>query len=114
MMINATIEIVAGLLIIIGGMLAVIAAVGLLRLPDVLIRMHASTKVGSLSSGVILVATALVLADASVSLRAVAIIVFLIMTAPIAAHMIGRAAIRTGVPLWRKKCPGGHSNNASV
>ncbi len=49
-------EFFAGVLIIAGGLFAVIAAAGILRLPDVLVRMHASTKAGTLGCGLILLA----------------------------------------------------------
>ena len=52
-------------------------------------------------SGLILVGVALHFADWSVTVRAVAIFLFLMLTAPIAAHMIGRAALRMGVPLYK-------------
>lgn len=95
------IEVLAGLLALSGGAFAVIAALGLVRLPDVLIRMHAATKVGTLSAGLVMAAVALHEAEAAVTVRAVAIVLFMFLTAPIAAHMIGRAALRMGVPLFR-------------
>ena len=61
--------------------------------------MHASTKAGTLGSGLILVAVAVQFAEGTVIARAVAAILFLLMTAPVAAHLIGRAAFRTGVPM---------------
>lgn len=94
-------EYIAAIFLLAGALLAVIAALGVLRLPDVLIRMHASTKVGTLSTGLIMVGCAVVFWDLGITVRAVAIMVFLLLTAPIAGHMIGRAAIETGVPLWR-------------
>ena len=94
-------EIVIGTLILLGGFLAVVAALGILRLPDVLIRMHASTKAGTLACGVIIAATLVHFWEAGVTVRGIAIVLFLILTAPVAAHMIGRAALRVGVPLWR-------------
>ena len=95
------IHVAVGLLALAGGVFAVIAALGLVRLPDVLIRMHAATKVGTLSAGLVMAAVALHQADAAVTLRAVAIVLFMFLTAPIAAHVIGRAALRMGVPLFR-------------
>jgi multicomponent Na+:H+ antiporter subunit G len=86
------IEIVAGVLILVGGLFALIAALGVLRLPDVLTRMHASTKAGTLASALILVAVALVFGTASVTTKAIAAILFLMLTAPLAAHMLGRSA----------------------
>ena len=88
-------------LILLGALFTLIAAVGVLRLPDVLIRMHASTKAGTLGCGLILVALAVDAGgDIGILARAVAAFIFLLLTAPVAAHMIGRAAYCTGVPLW--------------
>ena len=95
------IDVIAGLLLLLGGVFAVLGSVGVLRLPDVLIRMHASTKIGTLACGLIIAGVALHFGEADVIVRGIAIIVFLILTAPIGAHMIGRAALRTGVPLWK-------------
>ena len=94
------IEILTAFFLVAGGLFACAAALGVLRLPDVLIRMHASTKAGTLGCGLILVAVAIHFGDIGIAARAIAAIVFLMLTAPVAAHMIGRAAYRTGVPLW--------------
>lgn len=93
-------EITVAFFILAGGLFSLAAAVGVLRLPDILIRMHASTKAGTLGCGLILVAVALHFGDGAIVARSIAAIVFLILTAPVAAHLIGRAAYRTGVPLW--------------
>jgi len=92
---------VVGVLCLTGGFFALIAGLGLLRLPDVMIRMHASTKAGTLASGLVLLAVALHFGTMSVTAKVVMAVLFLLLTAPIAGHMIGRAAIRTGVPLYR-------------
>ena len=94
-------EIITAALVVAGGLFAFAAALGVLRLPDVLIRMHASTKAGTLGCGLILVAVAVYFGETGIIARSVAAIVFLMLTAPVAAHMIGRAAYRTGVPLWK-------------
>ena len=98
-------EIVTAVLVIMGALFAFFAALGVLRLPDVLIRMHASTKAGTLGCGLILAAVAVHFGETGIVARAAAAIVFLLLTAPVGAHMIGRAAYRTGVPLWT----GGHA-----
>lgn len=94
-------ELITAFLLIAGGLFAAVAGIGLLRLPDVLIRMHASTKAGTLGAGLMLAAVAVHFAEPGLALRALATIAFLLITAPVAAHMIGRAAYRAGVPLWR-------------
>jgi multicomponent Na+:H+ antiporter subunit G len=86
------IDLIIAVFLILGGFFALVAAIGILRLPDVLMRMHASTKAGTLGSSLILIGAAVHFADAGTTTRVVAIIVFLMLTAPIAAHMLGRAA----------------------
>ncbi|GBC81276.1 Na(+)/H(+) antiporter subunit G [bacterium HR10] len=90
---------VAGLLLG-GAAFMLIAAVGLIRMPDLFTRMHATSKAGSLGAGLILVAVALYYGDLGISARALATIAFILLTAPIAAHVIGRAAYFVGVPFW--------------
>ncbi len=96
-------EIIIAVLIVSGGFFCFVAGLGVLRLPDVLMRMHASTKAGTLGSGLILAAVAVYFADTATITRAVATILFLLMTAPVAAHMIGRAAFRSGITLWNTR-----------
>jgi multicomponent Na+:H+ antiporter subunit G len=89
------IEIIAGVLILGGAGFTLIAAIGIVRLPDLLTRMHASTKAGTLGSALVLAALATVFADTSITTKTVAAVLFLLLTAPIAAHMIGRAYVKT-------------------
>jgi len=94
------IEFIAGLLILSGASLALLAAVGLLRLPDVFTRMQASTKAPTLGLGCLLTALLLLDPTAEALIRAVTIEAFVMLTTPVAAHVIARAAARTGAPLW--------------
>lgn len=87
-------EIIIAAFFLIGGFFALIAAIGILRLPDVLTRMHASTKAGTLGSSLILIGGAIFYGETEVTVRVLAIILFLMLTAPIGAHMLGRAAAR--------------------
>ncbi len=91
---------VAGLLIIIGAAFALVASVGLLRLPDVYSRMHAASKAGTLGSGVMLLALAVVSDDPAIITRALAGILFFLLTAPISAHLLAKAAYAAGYRLW--------------
>ena len=94
-------EIVAGVMILIGSFFVFVAAVGILRMPDVYVRMHAATKAGTLGSGLLLLAVAVQAQELDVVLRAVAAVLFLIATTPVAAHLLGRASYISGVPLWK-------------
>lgn len=90
------------ILLTIGSLFAGIAAIGIVRMPDFYMRISATTKASTLGASFILGATALYFEDAAVSGKIIAIIAFVILTTPVAAHMIGRAAHRSGVPLWRE------------
>lgn len=87
-------DILIGVFLLLGGFFALIAAVGVIRLPDVLTRMHASTKAGVLGSSLILIGCAIFLHETDITARVVATILFLMLTTPIGAHMIGRASVR--------------------
>ncbi|MEM6477814.1 MAG: monovalent cation/H(+) antiporter subunit G, partial [Pseudomonadota bacterium] len=76
------------------------AGIGIYRLPDVFIRMHAATKVGTLGSGLIMAGAAVHFGDSAVVVRCILIVFFLLLTAPIGAHMIGRAALSIGIKPW--------------
>ncbi|PXW70236.1 multicomponent Na+:H+ antiporter subunit G [Loktanella sp. PT4BL] len=88
------INVIIGIFLLLGGFFALVAAIGVLRLPDVLTRMHASTKAGVLGSSLILIGGAFYLAQTEVTARVIATIIFLMLTSPIGAHMIGRASVR--------------------
>lgn len=82
-----------------GCLFMLLAAVGLLRMPDVLTRMHASSKAATLGAALVVAAVAVALWDAAIALRAMLISLFLLITAPVAAQAIARAAYISGVPL---------------
>ncbi|KPF42283.1 monovalent cation/H(+) antiporter subunit G [Rhizobium sp. G187] len=86
-------------LIIGGALFSLIAAIGVNRLPDVYSRMHAASKAGTVGSGLLLLAVGLHAGDIATFGRAFAGIVFFILTAPIAAHLLARAAHKVGYPL---------------
>ncbi|WP_375001854.1 monovalent cation/H(+) antiporter subunit G [Aeromicrobium sp. CTD01-1L150] len=88
------IDVIASALLLIGCLLALVAGIGLLRFSDVLTRLHAATKPQSLGLVLILVAIALRAPDKSSITILTLVGVFALMTAPVSAHMIGRAAFR--------------------
>ena len=109
------IDIVAAIMILIGAVFSLVAGIGLVRLPDVYVRTHAATKAGTLGAGLTLVALALEAQQMEVAARAIAGVIFLFFTAPIAAHLLGRAGYLAGVPLWSRsvgdELKGKYSNN---
>ena len=96
---NAVLE---ALFIFLGVSFMLIASLGILRMPDVMLRMHAATKAGTVGIGFFMLALANHFDDLSVTIKAIAISLFVIATAPVAAHLIARAAYVAGVPLWNR------------
>lgn len=92
-------EWIAAALLVSGGVFCLVAGIGVIRLRDVYARMHAATKAGTLGLGLICGAV-MVLADGWLQLlEALFVFLFMIATAPVGAHLIGRAAFRTGAPM---------------
>ncbi len=80
-----------------GVFFTLVGAVGLLRLPDVYTRAHASSKADTLGAGFALAAVATTFGVSSASLKTLLLLAFVYVTAPTAAHAITRAAYRSGV-----------------
>jgi len=83
-----------------GAFFMLIAAIGIIRLPDLPTRMHASTKAGAMGAILIMGGVVFSFLEWLAFARGMAIVFFIILTAPIAAHVIGRAGYFVGVPLW--------------
>lgn len=94
------IDILVAILMVVGAFFMLIASVGLLRMPDLYMRMSANTKSVTLGVGILLLALALYFGEVGVASRALATIAFLALTIPISSHLIGRAAYLSGVELW--------------
>lgn len=88
---------VAGVVALLGATLTLVAAIGLFRLPDPATRLHAVTKASSLGTGLMLAAVVVALPHVDVAIKAVVAFGAQLATAPISAHIIGRAAHRTGL-----------------
>lgn len=86
----------------IGAIFILLASIGLVRMPDIYLRISVTTKAATLGVGLILVSAGIFFNEASLISRVIAIICFLLLTAPVAAHMIGRTAYYTGTKLWDK------------
>ncbi len=91
---------IGAVVLIAGGFFVFVAALGVLRLPDLFMRMHAATKAGTLGAGLVLFAAAVVFGDLGVAVKGILVFVFLLLTAPVAAHVLGRAAYYDQVELW--------------
>ncbi|MFT3974241.1 MAG: monovalent cation/H(+) antiporter subunit G [Amaricoccus sp.] len=88
----------AALLIVAGAGFCLVAGIGVVRFRDVYTRMHAATKAGSFGLALVAAGTALAADGWAEALQAAAVFLFLIATAPIGAHLVGRAAFRARAP----------------
>ena len=95
----------AGILLLLGTGFMLVASIGLLRMPDLYTRMHAVTKAGTLGVGCILLSAAVAFGDLSVATRSVVALLFVLFTAPVSAHLLGRAGYLGGVPMWDTPSP---------
>ncbi|SET06728.1 multisubunit sodium/proton antiporter, MrpG subunit [Methanococcoides vulcani] len=99
--IDIALDIASTILLIIGVFFVFLGMVGLLRLPDVYNRLHATTKIGTLGTFGVMMSILAKVGFSPMGVKAITVGLFLFLTAPIAAHMIGRAAHRHGVGLCK-------------
>ncbi|NHU85037.1 monovalent cation/H(+) antiporter subunit G [Kocuria sp. JC486] len=94
-MMQTVLDVVGSVLLLVGCLMAFAAGVGLVRLPDVLTRMHAATKPQVL--GLLCVLLAVIVMNRAWALLPLALLgwVFMLLTAPVSAHMVGRASYRS-------------------
>lgn len=85
----------------VGALVVLIAAIGIVRMPDFYLRLSVTVKAATLGVGLLLLSAAIYFATLPVATKVFAITFFLILTAPVAGHMIGRAAYVTGTKLWK-------------
>jgi len=94
----------AAILLVVGSLLAVIGAFGLLRLPDFFMRMHPPAMGSTLGAGCVLLASILVSSavEARPVLHALLITLFVVITAPVTAMLLARAAVHRGARRTRE------------
>lgn len=96
---RALVEILAAILMIGGAGIVALAALGVARLTDPFMRMHAAAKAGAAGAGLLLLGAGLAFGTPAALLTALAAVAFLLLTAPLASHALGRAAYIAGAPL---------------
>lgn len=91
--------VLSGVLMVSGAALALIAGVGLQRFDDMFARMHAATKPATLGLALVLAGAALQVPDPGDVAKLLLVVVLQFLTAPVASHLLGRAAYRSGTEL---------------
>lgn len=94
-------DIIIMVLSTIGSVFILIAAYGILRMPDFYLRLSVTIKAATMGVGLLLISAAYYFTEFSVTTKVLAIIFFLIITAPVAGHMIARTAYIIGVEKWK-------------
>ena len=94
-------ELITAIVWLAGSAFSLLAAVGLLRMPDVFTRMQASTKASTLGLACLLTGAAVQLGDFASFIRVAIIGAFVLMTTPVSGLVIARASYFAGVPLWK-------------
>lgn len=94
-------DIVVGALACLGTVFVFLAAVGVVRMPDTYLRISVTTKAATLGIGLLLIAGAVHTNELSNTAKVLAIILFLLLTAPVSAHLIGRTSYFSGIKLWK-------------
>ncbi|MGF9692942.1 MULTISPECIES: monovalent cation/H(+) antiporter subunit G [unclassified Rhizobium] len=99
---SLVLTLITAALLVAGAAFALIASIGLVRLPDLFTRMHAASKAGTVGSGLLLLAAGLHAGDMAIFMRSIAGFLFFILTAPISAHLLAKAAHQVGYRLYGK------------
>ncbi len=89
-------DVISGVFLVLGAFLSLAAGIGIVRFPNLLARMHAATKPQVLGLVFVLMGLELRLRSGAVLLVLVLVLLFQLLTSPVAAHMVGRAGYRTG------------------
>ena len=95
-------DILSAFFLIAGSFFIFVASFGMLRFPDIYTRMHAASKSISLGIGTLLIGAIIHFATILIILKAIAVVIFIFMTMPVAAQMISRVAYRRKVYMWDK------------
>jgi monovalent cation/proton antiporter, MnhG/PhaG subunit len=88
------------ILVLIGTFFVFVAALGVFRMPDFYMRMHAATKAGAFGASLMMLAATLHFANAEVFVICILSVIFFYLTTPVAAQTIAGIAYKKGVPLW--------------
>ncbi len=94
-------EIIVGILAFLGTLFVLFAAVGMIRMPDTYLRISVTTKAATLGIGLLLLAAAIYSPEIAITAKVLVIILFILLTAPVSAHLIGRTSYFSGVKLWK-------------
>ncbi len=101
---NAVGDFVVSLLAVLGGLFCLLGSLGLAKLPDVFMRLHGPSKATTLGVGCAALASVVyfTIRTSAPSLGGLLVILFVVMTTPVSAHLIATAALHRRLPQWRR------------
>lgn len=94
-------DIIIMILSTLGALFILIASIGIVKMPDFYSRLSVTIKAATLGVGCILIAAALFFSEFQVTTKAMAIIFFIFITAPVAGYLIGKVGYINGTKLWK-------------
>lgn len=94
-------EILISICLLTGTFFTLVAALGIIRMPDIYMRIHTVTKAGTFGIGMTLLAVALFFTDPAVTSRVIGIMLFVILTTPAAAHLLGKIILNSDYRMWQ-------------
>ena len=96
-LLDSAIEVVSGILIVAGAFFVLVGAIGLVRMPDVFTRMHATSVTETAGAGLLLVGLMLQTGFTLLTLKLLFVLLLFLLTAPVATHALAQAALQAGV-----------------
>lgn len=93
---------IAAIILLLGSCFMLIASIGIIRLPDLYMRMHATLKASTLGMFLLLSGFCVQVAEISVIIKSILIMIFIFMTAPVASQMIGQVAHLMKIKKWKR------------
>lgn len=96
-LLDSAINVVSGILIVAGAFFVLIGAIGLMRMPDVFTRMHATSVMETAGAGLLLVGLMLQAGFTLLTLKLLFVLLLFLLTAPVATHALAQAALQAGI-----------------
>jgi multicomponent Na+:H+ antiporter subunit G len=95
------VDILSWIFLVVGSLFIIVGGLGLLRLPDFYTRVHAASVTDTVGSWLVLVGLMLQAGLSLVTAKLVLVLIFLVLTSPLASHALTKAAFFHGVEPWR-------------
>ncbi|WP_088329169.1 Na+/H+ antiporter subunit G [Lacimicrobium sp. SS2-24] len=111
---NFWVELLISVLLILGGVFVLVGSIGLIRLKDLYVRLHAPTKATTLGLGGILLGSMVYMSHQHgyLTIHELLITLFLVITAPVTAHILAKVAMHHEVPMMKRTRNAEHVSTA--